>query len=861
MRAAQATSLPSFQATVAGPTLDHVRALEAALVSARAAEERFRGLVESIDAVPYISAWDAHGTIRYMSPHVEELLGYPREQWYHGPDPWSANLHPDDRERVLAESERTFTHGTDFNCEYRMHTADGRVVWIAERETIVRDEAGTPLFCHGVMFDITRLKTAEQRLVAAESALREERDLAQRYLDVARTMLLVLDADETVRLLNQHGHEVLGHPAGSLIGANWFDVAVPADEREAIREIFRGAMDGAPSPSARGRRTPLVTAAGEVRTMAWRHTSCTTPTAARPARCPRARTSRSSCAPRPRSAGSRSTTTSRACRTARTSTPSCAPRSRPRRPPGTPSACSSPTSTASSASTTRTGTRRATSCCAPWPGGSPGSRAPGSLGRHGGDEFLVLLDALPLDPVAAAAAAAAIAAAIAERLDAPFALAGTSVRIQASVGCSLYPFDAADAEALLQHADAAMYRAKRRATPAGGGSLAVFAARSLRALLADVGPARREEIAGVLAAAGWTVHAESVAGTDALSAALARRGWDVVIYGGEGEDRVPARKAMALVRMADPELAFVAAVASVRPGDLSAFVQGFGPDAIFAPDPARLPEVLEPVLRARAEARPDTDGAHRLLLAQQAITDHVAAGLAPDELCARVLEVLGQALGWTYGAVWRPDGESSMLRCTALWHDPAADPQVAAFADVSRRLKIAPGRGLPGRAYAFRRPAWIADVGADGNMPRHGHALRAGPDHRGRLPDRARRRLRRRDRVLLGGHPRARRPGRRDVRHRRRPARPVPGAAPAAGRREPPRRGHAARRARPRPALPRRRRDDDRRPRRRGADPAHQQEGLRRPGPRRGGAARRELVRDRHPRRTSASRSATATPS
>ena len=123
--------------------------------------------------------------------------------------------------------------------------------------------------------------------------------------------------------------------------------------------------------------------------------------------------------------------------------------------------------------------------------------------------------------------------------------------------------------------------------------------------------------------------------------------------------------------MADPQLAFVAAVPSVRPGDLSAFVQGFGPEAIIAPDPARLPEVLEQVLAAAHDARPDADSAHRLLLAQQAITDHVAAGLAPDELCARVLATLGETLGWTYGAVWRPDGESSMLRATAIWHDPA----------------------------------------------------------------------------------------------------------------------------------------------------------------------------------------------
>ena len=249
--------------------------------------------------------------------------------------------------------------------------------------------------------------------------------------------------------------------------------------------------------------------------------------------------------------------------------------------------------------------------------------------------------------------------------------------------------------------------------------------RSIRALLVDVGPARRSQILEALTGAGWPVRADPVEGTDALSAALARRGWDVVIYAGEGEQPVPARKAMALVRRADPQLAFVAAVPSVHPGDLSGFVQGLGPDAILAPDPARLPELLERALAAARAARPDAQDAHRLLLAQRAITDHVAAGLAPDELCARVLATLGETLGWTCGAVWRPGGERSMLRCTALWHD-AAGPQVAAFAEVTRRLELAPGRGPAGRAYAFRRPAWVGDVTADGSMPRRNEAVRAG---------------------------------------------------------------------------------------------------------------------------------------
>src|SRR5688500_2680066 len=123
MRAAQSLAMPSFQATVA-PTPDHVRALEAALVSARAAEERFRGLVESIEAIPYISDWDALGTIRYISPQVERMLGHPPEEWYTNPELWESSLHPDDRERVLEASERTFTDGRDFTSEYRLLAAD-----------------------------------------------------------------------------------------------------------------------------------------------------------------------------------------------------------------------------------------------------------------------------------------------------------------------------------------------------------------------------------------------------------------------------------------------------------------------------------------------------------------------------------------------------------------------------------------------------------------------------------------------------------------------------------------------------------------------------------------------------------------
>ena len=85
-----------------------------------------------------------------------------------------------------------------------------------------------------------------------------------------------------------------------------------------------------------------------------------------------------------------------------------------------------------------------------------GVRDVDTVGRIGGDEFVVLLEG-----VDKSADAALIAAKLAARFDKPIAAGGHELLIAPSIGHALYPFDGVTAAHLLEHADAAMYRAKQ----------------------------------------------------------------------------------------------------------------------------------------------------------------------------------------------------------------------------------------------------------------------------------------------------------------------------------------------------------------------------------------------------------------
>ena len=134
------------------------------------AEAKYRQLVEEVPAISYIAESGALGPFLYVSPQVETILGYRREDCIADPHFWVNHLHPDDRPQAFQED--TWEEGRPFQMEYRIRRHDGKQVWVRDEAVIVRDPHTGKRLTRGLLIDITEKKRAEEALRRSEESYR-----------------------------------------------------------------------------------------------------------------------------------------------------------------------------------------------------------------------------------------------------------------------------------------------------------------------------------------------------------------------------------------------------------------------------------------------------------------------------------------------------------------------------------------------------------------------------------------------------------------------------------------------------------------------------------------------------------------
>ncbi|HIK04975.1 MAG TPA: PAS domain S-box protein [Trichormus sp. M33_DOE_039] len=146
-------------------------------------EARLRTITEKVRIIP----WEVdvtQGKFTYVGPQSVEILGYPATEWY-SDDFWDKHIHPEDREWVIKHCHQSSLSLDNYEFEYRMLAADGRVVWLYDIVNVVR--SGTePRLLHGFMIDISERKQAEQerqQLLEREKAARTAAEVANRIKD------------------------------------------------------------------------------------------------------------------------------------------------------------------------------------------------------------------------------------------------------------------------------------------------------------------------------------------------------------------------------------------------------------------------------------------------------------------------------------------------------------------------------------------------------------------------------------------------------------------------------------------------------------------------------------------------------
>jgi PAS domain S-box-containing protein len=125
------------------------------------AKERLEYVLSSSATVIFTERTSEDYGATFISENITHLVGYKSTEFIENPGFWLQHVHPDDKERVLAEIPQIIKNG-HHTYEYRFQCKNGKYVWLRDEMKCIKDKDGNPVEIVGFCSDITKYKVNDK---------------------------------------------------------------------------------------------------------------------------------------------------------------------------------------------------------------------------------------------------------------------------------------------------------------------------------------------------------------------------------------------------------------------------------------------------------------------------------------------------------------------------------------------------------------------------------------------------------------------------------------------------------------------------------------------------------------------------
>lgn len=201
----------------------------------RETTERFRMVAKVTSDI--IWDWDVPNDRLWWNEGMQSVFGYRAEALSDGIDDWVVRIAPEDRERVVGGLYAAMDEGRDtWSAEYRFLRADGSYATVRDRGVFMRNAEGATVNVIGSIVDIT----AEQRVEAARRETEARNRLQASLLDKAHDSISVTDIDARITYWNRGAERLFGWSAAEVIGKTKAELVMLGkdDQERAYRQLL-----------------------------------------------------------------------------------------------------------------------------------------------------------------------------------------------------------------------------------------------------------------------------------------------------------------------------------------------------------------------------------------------------------------------------------------------------------------------------------------------------------------------------------------------------------------------------------------------------------------------------------------------